>query len=238
MRDRVNKKIYLDQQQYTSSLLSKYKINHSANTPITSIKFPTSPSVEMQLYQTAIGSLLYLALASRPDIGFAVIKLSQFSAQPTRVHWEAVLRIMQYLYGTLDSRLTLTTTPDDSSELVGYFDSSYADDTSDRHSTCGYMFYFLGSPISWRSKKQDILALSSTEAEFIAATEAAKESQWITAFMREIGCPLRGPCLYLHAVGPGNFWWSQRACQMLTETGGRGEGFRYVWFPSAAALGL
>ena len=48
----------------------------------------------------------------------------------------------------------------------------------------------------------------------------------------------RGPCLYLHAVGPGNFWWSQWAYQMLTETGGRGEGFRYVWFPSAAALGL
>lgn len=81
---------------------------------------------------------------------------------------------MQYLHRTLDSRLILTTTPDDSLELVGYFDSSYADDTSDRHSTCGYVFYFLGGPISWLSKKQDILALSSTEAEFIAATEAAK----------------------------------------------------------------
>ena len=81
---------------------------------------------------------------------------------------------MQYLHRTLDSRLILTTTPDDSLELVGYFDSSYADDTSDRHSTCGYVFYFLGGPISCLSKKQDILALSSTEAEFIAATAAAK----------------------------------------------------------------
>ena len=107
----------------------------------------------MQLYQAAIGSLVYLALASQPDIAFAVIKLSQFSAQTTWVHWEAVLHIMQYLHGTLDSHLTLTTAPDDSLELVGYFDSSYADDTSDRHSTCGYVFYFLGGPISWRSKK-------------------------------------------------------------------------------------
>ena len=194
-RDRVNRKIYLDQRQYTSSLISKYKISHSANTPITTIKFSTSTPFEMPLYQAAIGSLLYLALASRPDIAFAVIKLSQFSAHPTLAHWDAVLHIMQYLYGSLESRLTLTTTPNDSQELVGYFDSSYADDTSDRHSTCGYVFYFLGGPISWRSKKQDILALSSTEAEFVAATEAAKESQWITAFLREIGFPLQSTIL-------------------------------------------
>ena len=80
--------------------------------------------------------------------------------------------------------------------LTGYFDASYADDPSDRHSTCGYAFFILGGPISWGSKKQSVLALSSTEAEFMAATEAAKESQWITTFLREIGFPLRQTILY------------------------------------------
>ena len=106
---------------------------------------------------------------------------------------------MAYLHGTIDYSLLLSPTfsnqePSSSTPsedlLIGYFDSSYADDISDRHSTCGYIFYFMGCPVSWRSKKQDILALSSTEAEYIAATEAAKEAQWISAFLRETGFPI------------------------------------------------
>ena len=118
--------------------------------------------------------MLYLALGTRPDISYAVSKLAQYASDPTKTHWHAVLRIFTYIRGTLDFGIRLGSSDD---LLTGWFDASYADDVVDRHSTCGYIFLYKGSPVSWRSKKQSMVALSSTEAEYVAITEAAKELQ-------------------------------------------------------------
>ena len=209
-RDRLNRQVYLDQGHYASGVLRKFGVTYSASTPINSLTFPPSPSFDTATYQGAIGSLLCLALGTRPDIAYAVIKLAQFSSNPTIMHWSAVRRILAYLYGTVNYRILLTpsikhastnTKPSEPAEpsvpqLIGYFDSSYADDINDRYSTCGYVFFYMGGPVSWRSKKQQVLALSSTEAEYIAATEAAKESQWISSFLNEIGYPVSYTTLY------------------------------------------
>lgn len=195
-RDRAKRCIYLSQKQYASTLLHKFNVVYPASTPLLSLFFPSSsPQFDISTYQGAIGSLLYLALGTRPDIAYAVIKLAQFSSSPSVAHWTAVRRTMAYLHGTVDYCILLASSSDPP-HLVGYFDSSYADDVNDRHSTYGYVFYYMGGPISWRSKKQQVLALSSTEAEYIAATEAAKESQWIVSFLNEIGYPLKCTTLY------------------------------------------
>ena len=177
-------------------MLHKFNIDYPASTPLLSLFFPsTSPQFDASTYQGAIGSLLYLALRTRTDIAYAVIKLAQFSSSPSVAHWTAIRRTMAYLHGTVDSCILLAS-PADPPHLVAYFDSSYTDDVNDRHSTYVYVFYYMGGPISWRSKKQQVLALSSTQAEYIAATEAAKESQWIVSFLNEIGDPLKCTTLY------------------------------------------
>lgn len=195
-RDRTKKCIYLQQGQYTSALLQKFNITYPASTPLQSLFFPsTSPPFDVSTYQGANGSLLYLALGTRPDIAYAVIKLAQFSSNPSVAHWTAIRRTMAYLHGTMDYNIVLAS-PTEPPNLVGYFDSLYADDINDRHSTSGYVFYYMGGPVSWRSKKQQVLALSSTEGEYISATAAAKESQWIVSFLSEIGYPLKYTTLY------------------------------------------
>lgn len=143
-------------------------------------------------YQSAIGSLLHLTLGTRPDIAYAVNKLAQFASAPQDIHWNAIEKIFSYIAGSVEMGIILGKDPTQK-HIVGYFDASYADDEVDHYSTCGYVFLFLESPISWRSKKQNMVALSSTEAEYVAATEAAKESQWIASFAKGIPYDLEMP---------------------------------------------
>ena len=181
-RDRAKHCIYLKQGQYASTLLHKFNVICPASTPLLSLVFPsTSPTFDASTYQGAIGSLLYLALGNRPDIAYAVIKLAQFSSSPSVAYWTAIRRTMAYLYGTVDYCILLASSSDPP-HLAGYFHSSYTDDVNDRHSTYRYVFYYMGGPISWRSKKQQVLALSSTEAEYIAATEAQRNLSGLFPF--------------------------------------------------------
>lgn len=140
-------------------------------------------------FQEAIGSLMYAALGTRPDIAFAVTTLSQFMQNPGRSHWEAAKHVFRYLKGTRNLWLTFGETR---TGLEAFSDADWASQEH-RHSISGYAFLFDGGAVSWSSKKQSIVALSSTEAEYIATTHAAKEAIWIRAFISEIARSLKLP---------------------------------------------
>ena len=129
------------------------------------------------MYQSVIGSLLYLAGATRPDLSQSVHKLAQYSSCPTTEHWSFFKRILRYVKGTVDMGLLFKC--HSNSSLAVYADSDYAGDLSDRKSTSGYVLLKNGAAISWKSKKQSVVAQSTAEAEYIALFFAVQETIWI-----------------------------------------------------------
>ena len=136
-------------------------------------------------YQEAVGCLLFITQATRPDILHAVHYVSRFNNCYCRAHWLAVKRIMRYLKGTTDYRLRFTSKRD--SSLVGFVDADWATDTDTRCSVTGYVFTLYGGNIVWRSTKQKAGALSSTEAEYIALSAAAQEAMCTRQLTDELG---------------------------------------------------
>ena len=175
--------VWISQPVYTESLLRKYDMQDCkpVSTPVesgTKLKVATDEDecVDQQLYQSAVGSLMYLSVASRPDITYAVSNLARFSAKPTKEHWSAVKRVFRYLRGTISLGIHYTCKGQD--RLVGYSDADWGGDINDRKSTSGYMFQVSGGAVSWRSKKQRCVALSTAKAEYIALSAATQESLW------------------------------------------------------------
>ena len=132
---------------------------------------------------------MYAALGTWPDISFAVSLLSQFMQNPRRPHWEAVKRVFQYLKGTKNYCLTISATQ---KGLESFSDADWALQEH-CHSISGYVFTIDSRAVSWSSKKQAIVTLSTMEAEYIAGTHATKEALWIRMFLSEITQPLRKP---------------------------------------------
>ena len=126
-------------------------------------------------YREALGSLMYAAIATRPDITFAVSVLSQFLDNPGEAHWEGVKRIFRYLAGTKDRALTYGKERHD---LMGYTDADGALQLH-RWAISGYAFLIDGGAVSWSSKKQELVTLSTAEAEYVATTHAVKECIWL-----------------------------------------------------------
>ena len=126
-------------------------------------------------YQEVIGSLMYAAIATHPDIAFAVLYLSQFLKNPGCAHWDATKQIFWYLTGTKHLSLTYGR---ESHDLMGYMD---ADGMSQSHckAISGYALLIDGRSVSWRSHKQELITLSTTEAEYVATTHVAKEAVWL-----------------------------------------------------------
>ena len=129
---------------------------------------------------------MYAAIGTQLDITYAVTALSQYLQNPGRAHWEQAKRVICYLKGTCDYELKYGP----SGGVEGFTDANWGNDIDDRHSICGYAFVLNGGAISWSSKKQPVVALSSTEAEYIAVTHAAKEATWIRHLLSEIYSPL------------------------------------------------
>ena len=141
-------------------------------------------------YSEAIGGVLWPAVVSRPDIAYAVGILLQFIHNPGQLHWEGVKRIISYLYSTKDHCLTFG--GKGKKPIEGFSDTDWASQ-SNRHSISGYVFFLGCRAITWSLKKQHIIALSSTESEYIAQTHAAKEGIWIWSFVLEIRQDQSGP---------------------------------------------
>jgi hypothetical protein len=131
-------------------------------------------------YASALGSLMYAMLFTRPDLCYAVGLLSRYQKNPGIEHWKQIKHALRYVKATLDYSLCFN---QKDLQLQGYTDADWQGDPDDRKSTSGYLFTIAGGAISWRSKKQDSVAMSSMEAEYIAASEAAKEAVWLKEFL-------------------------------------------------------
>jgi hypothetical protein len=146
-------------------------------------------------YASAVGCLMYAMVCTRPDLAHAVSVVSKYMANPGKQHWDAVKWIFRYLKGTTDYGITFVRQKSDLS-VVGYVDADYAGDLDDRRSTTGYVFTLTGGPICWKSMIQSTVAMSTTEVEYMAAAEAAKEALWLTGLVKELGIQQGGVSLH------------------------------------------
>ena len=165
--------MHLTQRRYILDLLFRFKLlnAHPVATPMASHPKLSLNSctrlTDATEYRSAVGSLQYLAF-TRPDISYAVNKLSQFMHTPTTDHWSAVKRVLRYLAGTASHGLYFSR--QNPSSLHAYSDADWAGDSDDFVSTNAYIIYLGRHPISWSSKKQKGVARSSTEAEYLLLT--------------------------------------------------------------------
>jgi hypothetical protein len=193
-RDYQNCTISLGQQVYVDQIIERFELTnaHPVVTPMEpsvdlsvdqpSVSPRTLSDSEKSKYQEAIGSLMYLMLATRPDIAYAISTLSQFMEAPRTTHWKAIQHVFQYLKGTRDLQLVLGS---NGSSLLGYSDTDWASQLH-HHSISGFTFFLGDGAISWSSKKQPIITLSSTESEYVALTHAAKELVWLRKLLSDL----------------------------------------------------
>ena len=194
LQDDQSGDVWIGQPAYTESFLKKFGMFESkpVSTPVdtrTKLLKATDEDqcVDQQLYQSAVGSLLYLSVGTRPDITYSVSTMARFSAKPTKQRWTALKRIMRYLKGTIDFGILFRS--QGTKECVGFSDADWAGDLDNRKSTSGYLFQISGEAITWKSKKQSSVALSTAEAEYIALSSAAQEAVWMRQIMTELGSP-------------------------------------------------
>ncbi|XP_031248461.1 secreted RxLR effector protein 161-like [Pistacia vera] len=138
-------------------------------------------------YASALGSLMYLMVCSRPDLGFAVSLVSRFMSNLGRTHWMALKWIMRYLQGTKSAGIVFKKNHSCDDCVEGFCDADYAGDLDKRKSISWFVFTLWGNTVSWKSKLQHMVTLSSTESEYVALTEAAKEATWLKGLINELG---------------------------------------------------
>lgn len=183
--------IFICQRKYAKEVLVRFGMEES-----NSVKNPIVPGTKLHkdeggervdetMFKQLVGSLMYLTV-TRPDLMFGVCLLSRFMSSPRVSHWLAAKRILRYLKGT--TRLGIFyRSGEKNMNLVGYTDSDYAGDLNDRRSTSGFAFLVAAGAVSWASKKQPVVALSTTEAEYIAAASCACQCVWLRRVLEKIG---------------------------------------------------
>ena len=188
-RDRQRGKLCLNQKQYLKKVLQCFGVNENTkhvSTPLAShlkLSAQLSPKTEDEReymakvpYANAVGSLMYAMVCTRPDISQAVGVVSRYMHDPGKGHWQAVKWILRYLRKTVDVGLIFEQDEALGQFVVGYVDSDFAGDLDKRRSTTGYLFTLAKAPVSWKSTLQSTVAVSTTEAEYMAVTEAVKEA--------------------------------------------------------------
>lgn len=192
IQDKEKNCVFLHQKHYIEAMLQKYGMGNAnpvATPADANVKLRKSDGVSKPVhqytYQSMVGSLLYAAMATRPDIAQAVSAVSKFNANPDAAHLTAVKRIFRYLKGTVN--LALKYEQSDSGALIGFSDADWAGDQDDRRSTTGNIFLLSGGAVSWLSKKQVTVALSTAEAEYIALSQAAQEGIWLRRLLSDLG---------------------------------------------------
>ncbi|GJV18870.1 zinc finger, CCHC-type containing protein [Tanacetum coccineum] len=185
---RENKGIVITQSHYIEKILKKFNREDCSpvSTPtylVEKLKPNTGKPVDQLEYSRAIRCLMYAMTSTRPDIAYAVGRLSRFTSNPSRQHWQAKTRVFKYLKGTMNYGLSYMGYP---SVLKGYSDASWINHVEDSSSTSGWMFLLEGGAISWASKKQTCITGSTMESEFVALAAAGKEAEWVRNLIHEI----------------------------------------------------
>lgn len=207
-RDRQAKTITLSQENYINTVLARFEYNDLKET-----KTPLDPNITLlkrdskqmppdakavKEYQMKLGSIMWASVGTMPQLAYTVQILSQFSVNPGPEHMSALKRVFRYLVYAKKGTIVYGGGRKWPAEVVGYSDADWASNPNDRKSISGYVFMLGGGAISWSSKKQQTVALSSTEAEYMAACHTARHVIWLQNLFRDIGIDIpRGTTLYI-----------------------------------------
>ncbi|CAA7038049.1 unnamed protein product [Microthlaspi erraticum] len=191
-RDRAAGVLTLSQTSYIKKILQVFRVDEAkaVSTPIgahfklAAIQEEDESACEVP-YCNAVGSIMYAMICTRPDVAYAIGLVSRFMSNPGNVHWTAIRWLLKYLKGMQDKKLVFTKGSD--FRVEGFSDSDYAGDKDRRRSITGYVFRVGGNVVSWKSNLQQVVALSTTEAEYIALSEAVKEGIWLRGLVEELG---------------------------------------------------
>jgi Reverse transcriptase (RNA-dependent DNA polymerase) len=217
--ERERGRLNLSQESYIHSVLERYGMQDCKPvlTPMvqSSDLMATSQRSEIEAsrmvgvpFREAIGSLLYLAIRTRPDISVAVSILSKHVQEPKPSHWEGVKRILRYLKGTASLGLRYESTGPNPALKI-YCDADWATDPDDRRSRSGVVCYLGNSLVAWKSRRQATPSVSSCEAEYIALFEAGRDAVWMRSLLCELDmCPGKAPTTILHD-NQGSIAWAQ-----------------------------
>uniref|UniRef100_A0A2N9HW24 Integrase catalytic domain-containing protein n=1 Tax=Fagus sylvatica TaxID=28930 RepID=A0A2N9HW24_FAGSY len=197
-RDKKARKLWLSQKNYIRKVLEKFSMldTKPMSTPL-AIHFKISgsqyPKNEEEIdnmskvpYASALGCLMYAMVCTRPDLAHAVSTVSRYMANPRKEHWNAMKWIFRYLKDTAEHGI-LFSRQSGTNLVAGYVDADYAGEVDNRRSTTSYVFALSGVPICWKSTLQSIVAMSTTEAEYMVVAEAAKEALWLKGLVKELG---------------------------------------------------
>ena len=191
-RDEVSRIVYLTQEGYIGRVLDRFSMGNCkpVGTPMERdkprLKGGGDKPCDRTRYLQLIGSLGWIATGTRPDIAFTVSYLGRFSSDPSDRHWLCAKRVLRYLAGTRNLRLSLGGEKQ-SASLSGFVDADLAGDASTLKSTSEYMFLLGTGTIQWHSKRQAITTTSTADTEFIASASAIQELVWFRNLIREIG---------------------------------------------------
>ena len=185
---RTSDGLVLSQSHYVDNILGKFDKDKSgiARTPVdVTLHFSKNKgeSVAQVEYSRVIGCLMYLMSCTRPDIAYAVNKLSRYTSNPRAMHWQGIMRVLKYLRFTRDYGLHYTRYP---AVLEGYSDANWISNDKDSKSHSGYVFTLGGAAVSWKSSKQTVIARSTMEYEFIALDKCGEEAEWLRHFLEDI----------------------------------------------------
>lgn len=197
VRDREKGTVKLSQEGYLNKVLELYNMEQSKQvlTPLGAhLKMSAATESDLQKdedymksvpYSNAVGSIMYSMIGTRPDLAYLVGIISRFMSNPIKNHWLGVKWVLRYIKGSLKTKLCYKKSSDFS--LRGYCDSDFAADTDRRRSISGMVFTLGRNTISWKSSLQKVVALSTTEAEYMSLTEAVKEAVWLKGLLEEFG---------------------------------------------------
>lgn len=205
--DPGNNILLLSQTRYAEKILERFGMLNAKPvvTPMESQISSTDLEGELMdptLYRQAIGSLMYLAVGTRPDIQFAVSRLAQYVQSPSKALWVHVKRIFRYVSGTRSFGIKYSA--EEPLFPTGYTDSDWGGCKTSRKSTTGFMFTMAGGAISWKSKKQGCIALSSSEAEYIALATTVKEAIWLTNLFKFVIPTSNEKSILMHVDNQGS----------------------------------
>ena len=208
-RDRANKALVLSQKKKTLELVSTFipELAKPAVVPMSSsiqlTKEPKEGSEYMDLetsrYAELVGGLLYLSTKTMPDTSYPVRALARYMAKPTSDHSRAALTIVRYLAGTVQYGIRYS--GGQPAKVVGYSDANHTGDLDTRRSTTGYTFVLHGGSISWNNRLQPTFAVSTAEAEYMAAAASIKEALWLKKLLPELGIP--AACVHIRMDNQG-----------------------------------